>query len=77
MFWADPVLRGREPSLPIRLRRYEESIPQCMLYGCEGWAVTKSMSLRLRGVEGAMLRRICKFHRRPGETLSGLHEEGD
>ncbi|CAK0845881.1 unnamed protein product [Prorocentrum cordatum] len=58
-FYATTALRSRELSLKERFSLYSETVPATLLLGCESWVLTNTLVLRLKQMEGGMLRKMA------------------
>ena len=61
IFWAEKAFTSRDLSRNQRFRRFAESIPACLLYGSDGWALSKDVLKRLQEFGGGMLRRAGRY----------------
>ena len=67
LFWSEPAFRCTTLPRNERLRRFSECVVPCLLFGCDGWFVSKCVLQRLWQFEGGLLRRTARIPRRPGE----------
>ena len=63
-----PILGKRESSLTKRLRLFDATVTQTVLWCTESWLLTKAEKRWLQSVQNNMLRRIAGPRRRPDET---------
>ena len=68
-FWAlKRLLLNRSISRTKRLRLFDYSVAECVLWGCESWTLRAEEFRRLSVVQNMMLRRIAVMGRADGEV---------
>ena len=63
-----PLLGKRDGNLDKRLRLFDASVSQTLLWCCESWLITQKEKQLLRTTQHAMLRRIAGLGRQPEES---------
>ena len=59
----DSILRNRDITLPTKVRQVKAIIFTVVIYGCESWAINKTVSRRIDAFEMWCWRRLLRPHR--------------
>ena len=73
----DSILKGRDITLPTKVRLVKAMVFPVVMYGCESWTVKKAECRRIDAFELWRWRRLLRVSPLDCKEIQPVHSEGD